>query len=248
MSGNGGKIMRQITVNGTRKRSDQPIADLEHPKVNLNSHPQVKDGDLERRGQLFHVSAGRGDEQTLVFDEEVPFQLFRDISRISAEESSEFLVHLAENGSVVRVARRQFEAKNAAFDVSRKMKLEAVEKALGAFGHRRQCFHGSVMPRVLQETCRQFGGVGKLDGVSLSSEKVNDGGDDSPEIFPDPIERNDKPIVGAGRFKNFIERFLGGNVLPLLEDNRRNNLGVGEEWFPTFDVFPFVEFQCAEEL
>ena len=144
MSSDGGKVMCQIAVNRARERGYQSVADFEHPKVDFDFHPKVQNEDLPVGGQLFHVGAGSSDEHTLILDKEVLFQFFRDIPGVCPKQSSQLLVHLAENLSVAAIARRQFESKHPAFDISRKMKLEAIEETLGAFRHCRQDFHSSV--------------------------------------------------------------------------------------------------------
>lgn len=84
--------------------------------------------------------------------------------------------------------------------------------------------------------------------VSLFAKEVDDGGNNGDKIFAYPIESRHKAIVGKRRLENVIERLLGGNVLLLFEDGAGDYFRIGEFWFPTFGVFPFVEFQFAEDL
>src|SRR3990167_7829524 len=99
--------MCQIAVNRARERGYQSVADFEHPKVDFDFHPKVQNEDLPVGGQLFHVGAGSSDEHTLILDKEVLFQFFRDIPGVCPKQSSQLLVHLAENLSVAAIARRQ---------------------------------------------------------------------------------------------------------------------------------------------
>ena len=39
MRGDGGQVMRQITINRTRPGSDETVATLEDAEVNFDSHP-----------------------------------------------------------------------------------------------------------------------------------------------------------------------------------------------------------------
>ena len=64
--------------------------------------------------------------------------------------------------------------------------------------------------------------------MSLLLEELHDDGNDTSEIYSRSIQGNDEPVVRAGRFKDFVERFFGSDVLALFEDDRGNNFRIGE--------------------
>ena len=67
------------------------------------------------------------------------------------------------------------------------------------------------------------------------------------QILSHAIDRHDEPIVGTRGLDDVVERFFGGDVLSLLQDDTGDNFGVRESGFPTFGMFSFVEFQCSKE-
>ena len=101
---------------------------------------------------------------------------------------------------------------------------------------------------VLVETDGEVGRVGELEKMRVAVKQLEDGRDDFSQVLGGAIESHDKPIVREWGFDNFIQRLLGGNVLPLLQDDTGNRFGVSENWFPTFGVISVFKFQGTEDL
>jgi len=96
---------------------------------------------------------------------------------------------------------------------------------------------------ILWEADGNVGCIGELHQMRVLLRQREQSRDDPRKIRGNPIERIHKLLVAEGRFEDFPERFLGGNVLFLLEDRAGGGFDVGEYWFPTFGMFPFLEFQ-----
>ena len=105
MRRDGGKVVREVSINGTGKRCDETVTDFEHAEVNLHPHTHIEERNLHKCGELFHVRANGGNEETLAFNAEVPRKLPSDVPRIGDEETAQLVVHLAEDGAVVGVTR-----------------------------------------------------------------------------------------------------------------------------------------------
>jgi len=101
---------------------------------------------------------------------------------------------------------------------------------------------------ILVETDGQVGGIGELNEMGISIKQLENDRNDFPQVFGGAIEGDHKSIVGEWRFDNFVQRFFGGDVLLLLQDNTSNGFGVGENWFPTFGVISVFKFQGTEDL
>ena len=67
--------MCKVSVNGTRKRRNQPITEFQHAKVNLNPHTQIEERDVGSRRNLTHLLTRSRDKHALVFNEEVTFEI-----------------------------------------------------------------------------------------------------------------------------------------------------------------------------
>lgn len=105
MGANSGKVMSQVTVDGTGERGYQSIANLEHAEMNFDAHTEIENGNLPWRGELFHVLARSGDDHSLILDEETPFKVFADVTGIGSEQASQFLVHLEKDLAVIGITR-----------------------------------------------------------------------------------------------------------------------------------------------
>ena len=128
------------------------------------------------------------------------------------------------------------------------MKFQAVEPAFARLAPCRQASHRAMTLAILVETNGDVRRISELQGVGTFTQQLENGRDDVGQVFASAVEGDDEAIVGQRRFDNFVERFLGGNVLSLFQDRTSDRFGVREFWFPTFRVVSVFEFQGTEDL
>src|SRR3989344_406684 len=170
MRRDGGKVMREVTVNGTRKRGNESVADLQNAEVNLHAHTEIEELDVERGREFFHVLARTGNEKTFMLNAEVTLPLLRNIARVGDKETPKLLIHSAEDTSIVRVPRRETNGKHSPLGIARKVKFQAVECTLARLAPLRKSSHGAMMSHVLVEAHRNISGIGELNEVRVFGE------------------------------------------------------------------------------
>ncbi len=65
--------------------------------------------------------------------------------------------------------------------------------------------------------------------------------DDGREILSDSVDAGDESVVGAGGVENVMEPLLAPDVLFPPEQGAGNRFRSGENRFPTFWMFSFVD-------
>ena len=190
--------------------ADEPIELLEASEVPFNQHTRAVEESLQFRRDLLHVLVGLHHEQSVGAVEEF-CELLRDVPRISDEQAPDVFREFLYGAGVAigDVPRSEGERLKIAQKIRDYMQFDAVERAVARMPHSREQAHGTV---VLSVSVLADGDGGRVDvlhrmliaAIDLQQRHENERRHDRPAV-----ETHHERLVRAGRFNQFIERFLG---------------------------------------
>ena len=105
-------------------------------EVQFNQHSGFVESILPIRDQFFHVGFWFGEEDSFVFDGEVFFQIFRDVSCIYYEDTDHLFVHFLECLSVITVACSESDTENISFQIGRDTHFKPIIEAFSGMSPR----------------------------------------------------------------------------------------------------------------